>query len=88
MANIKQQKKRILTNEKRHQRNISFKSSTKTALKNLEKAVAEKNLENSTKFLALAFKKLDKGLAKGIFHKNYVARHKSRISSLVNSVSL
>jgi small subunit ribosomal protein S20 len=84
MANIKQQKKRVLTNEKRHLRNVAFKSAVKTVIKGVEKAASEKNVVVAQEKLSLAFKKLDKGLAKGIFHKNYVARHKSQLSLLVN----
>ncbi|MDV3173478.1 MAG: 30S ribosomal protein S20, partial [Candidatus Phytoplasma australasiaticum] len=36
MANIKQQKKRIITNNKRRLRNSDFKSSTKTYFKKLK----------------------------------------------------
>ena len=86
MANIKQQKKRILTNEKRHQRNIAFKSATKTAIKHVKSAVEAKNLELALEKLSFAYKKFDQGQAKGIFHKNYVARHKSTLSSLVNTL--
>jgi small subunit ribosomal protein S20 len=86
MANIKQQKKRVLTNEKRHLRNVAFKSSVKTVIKGVEKATLDKNLELANEKLSLAFKKLDKGLAKGIYHKNYVARHKSQLSLLVKSL--
>ena len=86
MANIKQQKKRNITNEKNRLRNASFKSAVKTAVKKVEKAVEEKNKEEAVKALSLASKKLDKALAKGIFHKNYVARNKSRLALLVNSL--
>ena len=83
MANIKGQMKRNLTNEKKRLRNASFKSGLKTALKNVEVAVAESNKEVATVELASAFKKLDKSMTKGINHKNYVARQKSRLSKLV-----
>ena len=86
MANIKQQKKRVLTNEKRRQRNASFKSSVKTALKAVEAACKAGNKEEALNCLNLANKKLDKAQAKGIVHKNYVARNKSRLASLVNSL--
>ena len=33
MANIKSQKKRVLTNEKAHKRNVAVKSSLKTAVR-------------------------------------------------------
>lgn len=86
MANIKQQKKRNITNEKNRVKNASFKSSVKTAIKKVEAAVASKNKEEANRNLVFAYKKLDKGLAKGIYHKNFVARNKSRLALLVNSL--
>jgi len=86
MANIKGQMKRNLTNEKRRLRNASFKSGLKTALKNVEEAVVASNKEVATVELANAFKKLDKSVTKGINHKNYVARQKSRLAKLVDTL--
>ena len=40
LANIKSQKKRILTNEKARQRNVAVKSELKTAIRAVDKAVA------------------------------------------------
>ena len=87
MANIKQQAKRNLTNEKRRLINAAFKSSVKTALKGVEAAVANKDLEKAQEAFKLASKKLDKALAKGIYHKNFVSRNKSRLAKLINSVA-
>lgn len=87
MANIKQQKKRILTNEKRHAFNSSYKASVKTALKAVEAAVAKNDKEAALVALNHANKKLDKAQAKGIVHKNYVARHKSTLAKAVNSLN-
>lgn len=86
MANIKQQIKRNKTNEKRRLQNASFKSSVKTAVKAVEQAVAQNEKEKAVNLLSFAHKKLDKGLAKGIYHKNFVARHKSSLSNLVNTL--
>ena len=86
MANIKQQMKRNLTNEKRRLQNASFKSSLKTALKAVDAAVANKDVEGAKVALALACKKLDKAVTKGILHKNNVARHKSALCKKVNSL--
>lgn len=86
MANIKQQIKRIKTNEKRRLINASFKSSTKTAIKAVEKTVAAGDKEKALVNLSFANKKLDKGQAKGIFHKNFVANHKSQLALLVNKL--
>lgn len=86
MANIKQQIKRNKTNEKRRLRNASFKSSVKTAIKSVELAVQANDKEKAVQALSFAHKKLDKGQAKGIYHKNFVARHKSQLTNLVNSL--
>ena len=86
MANIKGQMKRNLTNEKRRLANSAFKSSLKTALKNVEEAVENNDKEAATTALSVAFKKLDKAVSKGIHHKNFVARNKSRLTKLVNSL--
>ncbi len=86
MANIKQQIKRNKTNEKSRLRNASFKSSVKTAFKAVELAVHAKDKEKAELALSFAHKKLDKGQAKGIYHKNFVARHKSQLTKSVNSL--
>ncbi len=86
MANIKSQIKRNKTNEKRRQANASFKSSYKTAVKAFKNAVTEENKDKSTKTLSLVHKKLDMGQAKGIFHKNFVARNKSAFDKLFNTL--
>ena len=39
MANIKSQKKRVLTNEKSHKRNVAVKSGLKTAIRATRKAI-------------------------------------------------
>jgi small subunit ribosomal protein S20 len=86
MANIKGQMKRNITNEKRRLANASFKSGLKSAVKSVESNVAEGNKEAAVAALSVAFKKLDKSLTKGINHKNYVARQKSRLAKLVASL--
>lgn len=87
MANIKQQVKRNLTNEKKRLQNAAFKSSIKTAIKKFELAVQNNNVEEAKTNFNLANKKLDKALAKGLFHKNKVSRIKSHISKLLNSIA-
>ena len=86
MANIKQQVKRIRTNEAARQANMAFKSSLKTAMKAVYAAVAAKDVEKATLALSVAYKKLDKAQAQGLVHKNYVARHKSELATAVNTL--
>lgn len=86
MANIKQQKKRNLTNEKQRLINASFKSSFKTAIKDVEKFVEAKDAEKAQAALIVASRKLDKAVSRGFLHKNNAARHKSRLQKLVNTL--
>jgi len=86
MANIKQQGKRNLTNEKKRLQNASFKSALRTAIKSVESAVESKNLEEAKKAYQIASAKLDKSVIKGLSHKNLVSRNKSRLSKLVNTL--
>lgn len=83
MANIKQQIKRVKTNEKARLANSSFKSSMKTAIKAVLNATDK---QTATTALSVAYKKLDKGQAKGIIHKNFVARKKSELALHVNAL--
>jgi small subunit ribosomal protein S20 len=86
MANIKQQMKRNLTNEKKRMANASFNSSLKTAIKDVETAVANKDKDRAASALQMAFMKLDKSVSKGIHHKNYASRKKSTLSKQVNNL--
>lgn len=81
MANIKSQKKRILTNAKRAERNKAVKSELKTRVKN---AVKSAGTDAQDADVSLAVKRLDKAAAKGVIHPNQAARRKSRLMAKVN----
>lgn len=86
MANIKSQKKRILTNEKRRQRNQAVKSELKTYVRRTREAIAEGNTEKAREELKLASRKLDKAVSKGVIHKNQAAQRKSKLAAQVNKL--
>ncbi|MDR2255827.1 30S ribosomal protein S20 [Galactobacter valiniphilus] len=86
MANIKSQKKRILTNEKARQRNNAVKSELRTAINKVNAAVAAGDKEAATPALASASRKLDKAVSKGVIHRNNAANRKSAISKKVNAL--
>ncbi|WP_150462913.1 30S ribosomal protein S20 [Nesterenkonia ebinurensis] len=86
MANIKSQKKRILTNEKRRQRNQAVKSELKTAVKKVRKAVESGDKDAAATAQREAARKLDKAVSKGVIHKNQAANRKSGIAQLVQSL--
>lgn len=83
MANIKSQKKRILTNEKARQRNAAVKSELKTLVRSVNEAIEAADKEKAASVLALATKKLDKAVSKGVIHRNQAANRKSAISKKV-----
>ena len=86
MANIKSQKKRILTNEKARLRNNAVKSELKTAIRAVNTAVESADKEAATTALVSASRKLDKAVSKGVIHKNNAANRKSAISKKVNAL--
>ena len=82
MANIKSQKKRILTNEKRHERNKAVKAEVKTRTKRANDTIGTDDNDDAVR---LAVKRIDSAASKGIIHKNAAARKKSRLMKKVNA---
>ena len=76
MANIKSQKKRILTNAKAHERNKAVRSELKTAIKKVDEAVAAGDKDAAQKAAEAAGRTLDKAASKGVIHKNQAANRK------------
>jgi len=83
LANIKSQKKRILTNAKSAERNKSVRSSIKTAVKKVNEAVATGDKAAATESLLIANRELDRAASKGVIHKNQAANRKSGLASAV-----
>lgn len=82
MANIKSQKKRILTNAKAAERNKAVRSELKSRMKSAVSTIGEDG--NDDKVTA-AIKKIDMAAQKGVIHKNAAARQKSRLMKKVNA---
>ena len=86
MANIKSQKKRILTSEKARLRNKSAKSAIRTAVKNVKLAVEAKDKAQAMELANKAYRLIDKSVSDGIQHANTAARQKSTLAKLINSL--
>jgi small subunit ribosomal protein S20 len=82
MANIKSQKKRILTNAKSAERNKAVRAEVKTRVKAAQTAAGT---DGETEALRLAVKRIDKAAQKGVMHKNAAARKKSRLMKQLQS---
>jgi small subunit ribosomal protein S20 len=86
VANIKSQKKRILTNAKAQARNKAVRSAIKTAVKRVHEAVAAGDKAVATESLNAASRALDKAASKGVIHKNQAANRKAGIANSVKAM--
>ena len=87
MPNMKNAVKKVKVNIKKNKSNNDYEASMKTAIKNVEKAVASKDKAKAEETLKVAIKKIDKAASKGVVTDNYVARNKSRLAHKVNQMN-
>jgi len=88
LANIKQQKKRNIQNERNRSRNSQVKSSIRSAAKKIVKSLESKEAKDSAAIqdAYLNFvKTIDSAAGKGIIKKTTAARKKSRMAKKVNA---
>ena len=86
MANIKSQKKRNITNEKRRLRNKAVRSELKTRVKAARGAVVAGG-EGAAALTTLAQRRLAKAASRGVVHKNQAARRTSRLMKAANKAT-
>ena len=87
MANIKSAIKRVSVIEKKTLRNNMIKSEYKTAIKRFEEALANNNVEEATKLMSVATRKIDQACTKGVIVKNTAARKKSKLANKLNAMN-
>ena len=80
-------KKRIKQNEAQRMRNVARRGALKTQIRKFLDAVHEKDVERSTKELRSTTKLLDQLAAKGTYHRNTIARKKSRLAARLNGLT-
>ena len=83
---MKSAKKRIKVISKKTLRNKMIKSTTKTAVKKAQAAIAAGDKAAAEIACKDAIAAIDKAYKKGIFHKNAAARRKSTIQKLYNAM--
>lgn len=84
MANIKSNKKRAKTNEKKRQHNVAYRSMVKTASKKVLSSLNENDAEATKKLLRDAESLIARAHTKGIFKKNTASR---KVSVLARAVA-
>lgn len=87
MANIKSQKKRILTNEKARQRNLAVRSRLKTLSRKFREALAAGDKAAAEEAFKAACRAYDKAAADGVIHKNNAANHKAKLAAKFNTAA-
>ena len=83
MANTPQAKKRIRRNDKRAEINGARKSRIRGFVKKVETALDAGDKEAAKTALQAAQPEMARGVARGVLHKNTVARKMSRLSKRV-----
>ena len=83
MPNIKSAKKRVKVNAVKSANNKAEMTNLRTVLKKANAAI-EANAPDKEAAVKCAVVKLDKACAKGLLHKNNVARKKSQLVTRLN----
>ena len=86
MANIKQTKKRVLTNEIARQRNQAVRSRLRTESRKFHALVEAGDKDAAEKQMRVAARPYDKAVTKGVLHRNNAANKKSRMAAHLNGM--
>jgi small subunit ribosomal protein S20 len=86
MANHKSAEKRIRQTERRTAVNRARVSRVRTFIKKVETAIESGNKEAARDAFIAAQPELQRGVGKGVVHKNTAARKLSRLSSRIKSL--
>jgi small subunit ribosomal protein S20 len=88
LANIASAKKRARQAEKHRQYNASLRSMVRTYIKKVHAAIQTNNKTTAEELFAKAQPIIDRMASKGIIHKNKAARHKSRLVSQIENITV
>ena len=83
MANIKQQRKRVRTQERERLENLRYRSTIKTLTKRLEAAASGGDAERAQAEHRELVRTIDRATARGAIHRNTAARKKSHAARLL-----
>ena len=86
MANHKSSKKRILRNNKRNEINSNRISRIRTYIKKVETEISSENKDNANEAFKLAMPEIQRGVSKGLIHRNTASRKLSRLSNKIKSI--
>ena len=87
MANTAQAKKRARQAEKHRLHNTSLRSTLRTHIKKVAKAIETKDKTAALAAYREATSVIDSTANKGLLHKNAAARHKSRLNTRLRALA-
>ena len=88
MANNPGALKRIKTNERNRVRNAAWRSRVRTWTRKTSEAIADGDVELAKECARVTTSTIDRATRRGIYHKNWAARNKSKLSKKVISLIL
>jgi len=86
MANHKSSKKRILRNNKRNEINSNRISRIRTYIKKVENEISSEDKDKANEAFKIAMPEIQRGVSKGLLHKNTASRKLSRLSSKIKAI--
>lgn len=86
MANIKSARKRARQAVQRRERNMSLRTSARSAIKEVKKAIAAGDKVRAAAALEKSRAVIDRVAAKGVLHPNAASRHKRRLAHAIKSL--
>ena len=86
MADHKSSKKRIIRNNKRNEINTNRISRIRTFVKKVENEINSQEKDKANEAFKQAMPEIQRGVSKGLIHKNTAARKLSRLSSRIKSI--
>ncbi|MDA8420418.1 MAG: 30S ribosomal protein S20 [Pseudomonadota bacterium] len=86
MANTVQAKKRVRQAQKHRQHNTAMRSTLRTQMKKVLKAVESKDVAAARTAFRDAMSVIDRAAGKGLIHRNSAARHKSRLNERLRAL--
>jgi small subunit ribosomal protein S20 len=86
LANSSQARKRARQAEKHRQHNAARRSTMRTSVKNVVKAIGTGDKESASQAFQKAVPVIDRSVRDGLIHKNKAARHKSRLNAQIKAL--
>lgn len=86
MAHRRSSIKKIRIDKKRRAQNVQTLSELRTIQRKVKSLVTDKKKPEALTLSKELFSKLDKAVKKGMIHRNYASRQKSRVTLKINAL--